>query len=113
MKNQNPPPRVRGAPAPRKEKSSRAAVRNPPKRKWSRDIKTASTFPPAVTFTKSGEEVARIMARKDVSPGGIGSAIRMVQMFINRAGRKLDPERREELEQAKRILQDQRDREAK
>jgi hypothetical protein len=45
------------------------------------------------------------MARKDVSPLGLGSAIRMVQLFINRAGRKLSPDRRRELEKAKRILQ--------
>jgi hypothetical protein len=75
------------------------------KRKWSREIKTVSTFPPPGSFTKSAEEVARIMESKKVSPGGIGSAIRMVQMFINRAGKKLSPERKRELEKAKRILQ--------
>jgi Protein of unknown function (DUF3175) len=74
-------------------------------RKWSRNIKTVSTFPPAGTFTKPGEEVARIMAKKKVSPGGLGSAIKMVQMFINRAGRKLSAERKRELEKAKKILQ--------
>jgi tRNA(adenine34) deaminase len=45
------------------------------------------------------------MARKDVSPKGLGSAIRMVQYFINRAGRKLSASRRRELEGAKRLLQ--------
>ena len=75
------------------------------KRKWSKDVKTESTFPPAGTFTKSAEEVARTMERKEVSPGGLGSAIRMVQLFINRAGRKLKPERKKQLEKAKRILQ--------
>jgi hypothetical protein len=74
-------------------------------RKWSRNIKTVSTFPPPGTFTKPGEEVARIMARKQVSPGGLGSAIRMVQMFINRSGNKLSAERKKELEKAKRLLQ--------
>ncbi len=75
------------------------------KRRWSAAIRTASTFPPPGTFTKSAEEIARIMARKDVSPLGLGSAIGMVQLFINRAGRKLSPERRRELEKAKGILQ--------
>jgi hypothetical protein len=75
------------------------------KRKWSADIKTDSTFPPAGTFTKPGEEVAQIMATKKVSPLGLGSAIKMVQMFINRSGKNLDAERRKELEKAKRILQ--------
>jgi uncharacterized protein DUF3175 len=43
--------------------------------------------------------------RKRVSPGGIGSAIRMVTMFINRAGKNLSATRRDELEKAKQILQ--------
>jgi hypothetical protein len=75
------------------------------KRKWSANVKTDSTFPPAGTFTKPGEEVARIMATKKVSPLGLGSAIKMVQMFINRSGKNLDARRRKELEKAKRILQ--------
>jgi tRNA(adenine34) deaminase len=45
------------------------------------------------------------MARKDVSPGGIGSGIRMIQYFINRGGKNLSATRRAELEKAKRILQ--------
>jgi hypothetical protein len=75
------------------------------KRKWSRNVKTESTFPPPGTFSKTGDEIARIMARKEVSPRGLGSAIRMVQMFINRSGRKLGAERRTELERAKMLLQ--------
>ena len=51
------------------------------KHKWSAGVKTDSTFPPAGTFTKPGDEVARIMATRKVSPGGLGSAIKMVQMF--------------------------------
>ncbi len=75
------------------------------KKKWSAKIHTASTFPPPGTFTRPAEEVAQIMAREEVSPLGIGSAIRMVQMFINRAGKNLSPDRKRELEKAKRILQ--------
>jgi tRNA(adenine34) deaminase len=45
------------------------------------------------------------MARKDVSPKGVGSGIRMIQYFINRGGRNLSATRRAELERAKRILQ--------
>ena len=74
-------------------------------RKWSAKVKTMSTFPPPGTFTKPAEQVARTMARKDVSPGGIGSAIRMVQMFINRSGKNLAPGRKRALENAKAILQ--------
>ena len=85
---------------------AKAAARTKPKtRKWSKDVKTESTFPPEGTFTKPAEEVARIMARKSVSPRGIGSAVKMVQLFINRAGKKLCASRKQELEKAKRILQ--------
>jgi RNA polymerase-interacting CarD/CdnL/TRCF family regulator len=75
------------------------------KRKWSKNVKTESTFPPKGTFTKPAAEVARTMARKSVSPGSLGSAIRMIQMFINRAGKGLTSSRKRELEKAKKILQ--------
>jgi Protein of unknown function (DUF3175) len=45
------------------------------------------------------------MASKKVSPGGVGSGIRMIQYFINRAGKNLPAKRRKELEQVKHILQ--------
>jgi hypothetical protein len=45
------------------------------------------------------------MGRKDVSPRGLGSGIRMIQYFINRGGKNLSARRRRELERAKRILQ--------
>jgi tRNA(adenine34) deaminase len=69
-------------------------------------VTTVSTFPPEGTFTLKAEQVARIMARKSVSPKGLGSAIRMVQFFINRAGKDLSPTRRRELEKAKHLLQE-------
>jgi hypothetical protein len=53
----------------------------------------------------SAAQIARTMARKDVSPKGLGSGIRMIQYFINRAGKGLSATRRRELERAKRILQ--------
>ncbi len=46
------------------------------------------------------------MASKKVSPKGLGSAVRMVQFFINRAGKNLPQSRKRELERAKRILQE-------
>ena len=75
------------------------------KRKWVRTVTTDSTHPPPRTFTGSAAEIARKMARKDVSPKGLGSGIRMIQYFINRGGRNLTATRRAELERAKRILQ--------
>ena len=73
---------------------------------WISDVKTVSTYPPKDTFTKSAEEIAAIMARKDVSPKGLVSGIRMIQYFINRSGKNLPDRRRRELEKAKRILQE-------
>jgi tRNA(adenine34) deaminase len=75
------------------------------KKQWIRDVKTVSTFPPEGLFTKDAETIAESMASKEVSPKGIGSGIRMVQYFINRAGKNLPAKQRQELEEAKRILQ--------
>ena len=75
------------------------------KKGWISKVNTVSTYPPPGTFTKSAKEIAKIMASKKVSPKGLGSAIRMIQYFINRQGKGLTPERRKALEGAKQILQ--------
>jgi Protein of unknown function (DUF3175) len=75
-------------------------------KKWSAKVKTVSTFPPKDAFTKVAEAIAKTMASKKVSPKGLGSAVRMVQFFINRAGKNLPQARKRELEKAKRILQE-------
>jgi hypothetical protein len=77
-------------------------------RRWVREVKTVSTFPPPGLFERDAETIARVMATKKVSPKGIGSGIRMIQFFINRAGKNLPARRRRELERAKRILQERR-----
>ena len=77
--------------------------RNP---RWSHEVKTVSTFPPAGIFTKDAETIARSLGSKKVSPKGVGSGIRMIQFFMNRAGKNLPAARKKELEQAKRILQE-------
>ena len=87
-------------------KRSKSAKKTRPARRWSHKVDTESTFPPAGTFTKDAETIARIMARKDVSPKGPGSGIRMIQFFINRAGKNLSQARRRELEKAKKLLQE-------
>lgn len=74
--------------------------------RWIQDVKTISTFPPAGLFTRDAETIAQSLASPEVSPKGIGSGIRMLQYFINRAGKGLSAERRAELEKAKRILQE-------
>jgi tRNA(adenine34) deaminase len=76
------------------------------KKKWVRDVKTVSTFPPEGLFTKDAETIARAMASKKVSPKGLGSGIRKIQYFINRAGKGLSAERKRELEKARRLLQE-------
>jgi len=68
-------------------------------------VKTVSTFPPTDTFNRDAESIAKVMASKKVSPKGLGSAVRMVQFFINRAGKSLSETRKQELEKAKHILQ--------
>jgi hypothetical protein len=73
--------------------------------KWSHQVKTVSTFPPEGTFTKDAATIARVMASKKVSPKGLGSGIRMIQYFINRAGKTLPARQKWELEKAKQILQ--------
>ncbi len=75
------------------------------RKRWVGTVKTVSTAPPPKTFTGSAEHIAWTMAGKRVSPKGLGSGIRMIQFFINRAGNSLPASRRRELERAKRILQ--------
>jgi tRNA(adenine34) deaminase len=75
------------------------------KKRWIRKVTTVSTFPEKGIFTKDAETIARHMASRKVSPKGIGSGIRMIQYFINRAGKGLPASRRRELEKAKKILQ--------
>jgi Protein of unknown function (DUF3175) len=65
-----------------------------------RDVKTISTYPPEGLFTQDAQTIARAMASKKVSPKSIGSGIRMIQFFINRAGKDLSAARRRELEKA-------------
>jgi Protein of unknown function (DUF3175) len=86
-------------------KKTLSGIRN---KHWVAGVKTVSTSPPKGTFSGSAEEIARTMARKDVSPKGVGSGIRMIQYFINRAGKSIPATRREELEKAKEILQKRR-----
>ncbi len=77
-------------------------------RRWKIRAEAASTFPLPGLFTKDAATIARVMATKRVSPKGLGSAIRMVQYLLNRAGTSLPARRRRELERAKRLLQAKR-----
>lgn len=75
------------------------------KKRWVKDVKTVSTFPPKEVFTKDARTIARSLGSKKVSPKGLGSGIRMIQYFINRAGKNLSARRRRTLEHAKHLLQ--------
>lgn len=94
------------------KKSSKKSGHPKTGRKWSHKVKTASTFPPEGVFTKDAKTIARSLGSKKVSPKGVGSGIRMIQFFINRAGKDLPNQRREELEQAKHLLQARKERPA-
>jgi len=74
------------------------------KKRWVAKVTTDSTHPPRGLFTKSAATVARTLALNNVSPKGIGSGMRMLTYFINRAGRGLSPKRRAELNKAKVLL---------
>lgn len=78
----------------------------PKAKKWVQNVKTTSTYPPKGIFTKDAETIAQVMSSKVVSPKGIGSAIRMIQFFINRSGKNLPVSRKAELEKAKEILRE-------
>jgi len=89
----------------RKTKNSRrghAARRSG--RRWVASVKTDSTHPPAGLFTKSAATIARVLASKKVSPKGPSSGMRMLNYFINRAGKGLTRSRRATLERAKTLL---------
>ena len=90
----------------RKASSRKRTRGNGSDRRWSSKVSTVSTFPPQDLHTKDADTIARVMATKKVSPKGLGSAIRMVQFYINRAGENLSATRKRELEKAKRILQE-------
>lgn len=74
---------------------------------WSAAVtaRKPGTFAKKGTHTKSAEAIVAEYKRKGVSPGGLGSAIQMLQFFINRAGKDLKPERERELKKAIRMLQ--------
>jgi hypothetical protein len=75
-------------------------------KRWSADVTTSSTNPPAGLFTKSATVIARSLASKKVSPKGPASGLRMLTFYINRAGKELTESQRTELERAKDMLSD-------
>ncbi len=72
-----------------------------PKKKWSAKVTTDSTHPDQGPFNQSASAIAKALASKKVSPKGPASGMRMLNFYINRAGKNLSKSRRVELEQAK------------
>jgi tRNA(adenine34) deaminase len=75
-------------------------------KKWSAKVDTDSTHPDDGLFNKSASAIAKALASKDVSPKGPASGMRMLNFYINRAGKNLSKERHAELEKAKARLSD-------
>ncbi len=73
-------------------------------RKWSAGVTTDSTYPKEGLFKKDPETIARSLASKKVSPKGPGSGMRMLNFFINRAGKNLSATRKAKLQKAKELL---------
>ena len=75
-------------------------------RKWSAKVDTESTFPEEGLFKKGARTIAHALASPEVSPKGPASGMRMLNFYINRAGKNLTPARHKVLERAKEILSD-------
>jgi hypothetical protein len=73
-------------------------------KKWSAKVDTDSTHPDEGLFNESAEKIAKGLASKKVSPKGPASGMRMLNFYINRAGKNLSSERHAELEKAKGLL---------
>jgi tRNA(Arg) A34 adenosine deaminase TadA len=72
-----------------------------PKKKWSAKVTTDSTHPDEGLFNKSASAIAKGLASKKVSPKGPASGMRMLNFYINRAGKNLSATRKAELKKAK------------
>jgi len=74
------------------------------KKKWSAKVTTDSTHPDEGLFNQSAATIAKALASKKVSPKGPASGMRMLNFYINRAGKNLSTPRQAELEKAKTLL---------
>jgi Protein of unknown function (DUF3175) len=75
-------------------------------RKWSATVDTDSTHPRSGLFNKDAKTIARELASRKVSPKGPSSGMRMLNFYINRAGKNLPPKRLKVLENAKELLRE-------
>ena len=75
-----------------------------PTKKWSAKVETDSTHPDQGLFNKNASAIAKALASKKVSPKGPASGMRMLNFYINRAGKNLFAIQHAELEKAKTLL---------
>jgi tRNA(Arg) A34 adenosine deaminase TadA len=73
-------------------------------KKWSAKVTTDSTHPHEGLFNEDAETIAKELVKPEVSPKGPASGMRMLNFYINRAGKNLPKSRLQELEKAKSIL---------
>ena len=73
-------------------------------KKWSAEVNTDSTHPDEGLFNKNAPAIAEAIASKRVSPKGPASGMRMLNFYINRAGKNLSASRKAELRRAKTLL---------
>jgi hypothetical protein len=73
-------------------------------KKWSAKVDTDSTHPDQGLFNKNASAIAKALASKKVSPKGPASGMRMLNFYINRAGKNLSASRKVELRRAKTLL---------
>jgi tRNA(Arg) A34 adenosine deaminase TadA len=73
-------------------------------KKWSAKVDTDSTHPDEGLFNQDASSIAKALASKKVSPKGPASGMRMLNFYINRAGKNLPESRHTELEKAKALL---------
>ena len=88
----------------RSKKKAASAHKTPPSQRWSAKVDTDSTHPEQGLFAKGPRSIARALASKRVSPKGPASGMRMLNFYINRAGKNLTEERLAALQKAKTML---------
>jgi tRNA(Arg) A34 adenosine deaminase TadA len=93
-----------GTEAPTQEAPMTTRKTTKPKKKWSAKVTTDSTHPDEGLFNQSAATIAKALASKKVSPKGPASGMRMLNFYINRAGKNLSASRHIELEKAKALL---------
>ena len=82
------------------------ATKKATKKKWSAAVDIDSTHPEEGLFNQDAKTIATHLASKEVSPKGPASGMRMLNFYINRAGKNLSSKRHQELEKAKSLLSD-------